>query len=362
MLFDDFMWDTMLAGEHILPFAAAGNEGNNDLNGIVSPATAKNLVTVGATERFWSRSAGSSPENMADFSSVGPTADGRIKPDVTATGLKVRVPLLENPDGSTCQTLLEPQGTSGTSYASPIAAGAAALIREYYLGGYYPGGVVNPSAALVKATIINSGRNMTGALTGGAIPGDKQGWGRITLDDALRFSDEPGSLQVIDDMIGLATGQQLAYAVQVPDDAEEWELKVTLVWTDWPGNPGAQFALVNDLDLTVSGPSGTYVGNHFLDGYSTSGGTADRRDVVEQVYLSETIGNLEPGTHTVTIYGYNVPFGRNPGSRQPFAVLVNLRPKVAFEEYLSIVRDDIPINPPQGYPGPTPTSPPVPYP
>lgn len=242
--FDDFMWDAMLLNEHMLPFVAAGNEGNNTPNGLVSPGTAKNVVTVGATERYMIGFPERSPENMADISGWGPTADGRIKPDVTTVGWKVRVPLLNTPDGSGSESAAEFQGVNGTSYASPIAASAGALIRDYYLNGYFPGGIIDPSAALVKATLINSGRNMLGVLTGGDIPGDKQGWGRITLDDAMRFSDEPGELQVIDNLIGLATGQQTSYMIQVPDNNSEWELKVSLVWTDWPGatmaNPAAE--------------------------------------------------------------------------------------------------------------------------
>jgi hypothetical protein len=339
--FDDFMWAKMLLNEHMLPFIPAGNKGSSIPpvpNGLVSPGTAKNVVTVGGTERYLIGFPEHSPEDMAAISGWGPTADGRIKPDVTAAGWKVRVPLLITPDGSGCETAAEYQGVNGTSFASPIAASAGALIRDYYRNGYYPGGIVDPSAALVKATLINSGRDMFGELTGGHIPGDKQGWGRITLDDALHFADEPGTLQAIDNLVGLATGQQINYMVQVPDDNNTWELKITLVWTDWVGTPMANPALVNDLDLTVTGPSGVYLGNVFTGGYSsTSGGTPDRRNVVEQVYLSELIGNLDPGSYTITVAGYNVPSGIDPDDTQPYALFINLRPHLPYEQYLPLV-------------------------
>lgn len=349
----------------MLMFFAAGNEGSNTppYNRIVRLASAKSIVTVGATERYWSSDPNRSPENMFSVSGWGPAADGRIKPDVTASGFKVRVPWLNDPSGTTCETVPEPLGTLGTSYASPIAASAAALVREYYRGGYYPGGTFDPSAALVKATLINSGRNMIGSLTGGDIPGDKQGWGRITLDDALRFNGEPGELQVIDNLTGLATGQQTSYMIQVPNDNRVWELKVTLVWTDWPGATMANPALVNDLDLKVTGPSGTYLGNVFIDGFSVSGGAQDRLNVVEQVYLSKVEGTLTPGSYTITVSGYNVPFGVSPNTTQPYALLINL--KLPHTQYLPVFINDGGTSAPAtgGYPAPQSTeTPSAPYP
>lgn len=360
--YDDFLWDKAALNQHMLLFISAGNDGlapppDNKINNL---ATAKNIVTVGGTERYRTSFPNHSPEDMWDQSAWGPTVDGRAKPDIVAAG-EVILPSVTS--GMDCAMFPDGFGTyAGTSYASPIAAGAAALIREYYLNDYYPGGVVDPSAALVKATLINSGRNMFGTLTGGDIPGDKQGWGRITLGDALRFSDEPGELQVHDDLVGLATGGQANFNISVPSDNETWELKVTLVWTDWPGAALANPALVNDLDLVVTGPSGTYLGNVFESGYSAGGGTADRLNTVEQVYLSmrEEVGNLEPGTYTATVSGYNVPFGDEVeiGTTQPYAPLINLRPKLPYESFSPIVPGPDAIQlPPTPTPGPYPPYP-----
>jgi hypothetical protein len=89
---------------------------------------------------------------------------------------------------------------------------------------------------------------------------------------------------------------------------------VTLGWTDFPSTPAAAVNLVNDLDLEVLGPTGTlWRGNVFTGGASTTGGTADRRNTLEQVLL------LAPakGTYSVTVRSFTVPSGP-----QPFALVV----------------------------------------
>jgi hypothetical protein len=82
-------------------------------------------------------------------------------------------------------------------------------------------------------------------------------------------------------------------------------LRVSLVWTDYPGNPGAARTLVNDLDLEVVSPSGTV--------YRGNGSSADRVNVIESVFLDTAAS----GQWTVRVKGYNVPQGS-----QPFAVAV----------------------------------------
>ncbi len=82
-------------------------------------------------------------------------------------------------------------------------------------------------------------------------------------------------------------------------------LRVSLVWTDYPGNPGASRTLVNDLDLEVVSPSGTV--------YRGNGGSADRVNVIETVFIDQAAS----GRWTVRVKGYNVPQGS-----QPFALAV----------------------------------------
>jgi hypothetical protein len=216
----------------------------------------------------------------------------------------------------------------------------AALVRQYYADGNYPTGapiVANkftPSAALVKATMLNSTKVMTGTGTG-AVPNNCQGWGRVLLDDTLFFTGQARTLFVADDpgFAQGAAGQTRTFTVQV---AAGQALRTTLAWTDFPSTPAASVNLNNDLDLQVTGPSGTFLGNVFANSQSVTGGTADRRNNVEQVTL------LAPaaGTYTITVRAFNVP-----SSAQPFALVVSggvstggTPPQVVFSDDFEVDR------------------------
>ena len=301
---DEFMW----SHKDFLLLYAAGNSGPG--NGTVgSPSTAKNVVSVGSTQR------GASAEAMSSFSSCGPTDDGRIKPDVTIPGSSIQS---ARNDGSASSNNCSLRTLSGTSMASPAAAGFSALIRQYFVDGYYPSGAANaldgftPSAALVKAALINSAQNMTSVGT--PIPSNCQGWGRLLLDNVLHLGMETRQLWVEDDTAGFpngGAGQSRSFSFTVESDQEPF--KITLVWTDFPSTPMASTHLVNDLDLEVVGPGGTFLGNVFSGGQSATGGTPDRLNTVEQLLLAAPA----TGEYTVTVRAFSVPSGP-----QPFALVV----------------------------------------
>ncbi|MCB1035034.1 MAG: S8 family serine peptidase, partial [Acidobacteria bacterium] len=301
---DEFMW----SHKDFLLLYAAGNSGPG--NGTVgSPSTAKNVVSVGSTQR------GASAEAMSSFSSCGPTDDGRIKPDVTIPGSSIQS---ARNDGSASSNNCSLRTLSGTSMASPAAAGFSALIRQYFVDGYYPSGAANapdgftPSAALVKAALVNSAQTMTSVGT--PIPSNCQGWGRLLLDNVLHLGMETRQLWVEDDTAGFpngGAGQSRSFSFTVESDQEPF--KITLVWTDFPSTPMASTHLVNDLDLEVVGPGGTFLGNVFSGGQSATGGTPDRLNTVEQVLLAAPA----TGEYTVTVRAFSVPSGP-----QPFALVV----------------------------------------
>ncbi|MES1244753.1 MAG: S8 family serine peptidase [Acidobacteriota bacterium] len=298
---DEFMWNH----KDFLVFFAAGNAGPGT-GTVGSPSTAKSAVSVGATLR------GTSAESMASFSSCGPTADGRIKPEITVPGSSIVSANNDiNVTTNNCGTIT----MSGTSMASPGAAGLTALIRQYYTDGWYPtGGKVStdgftPSAALLRATLVNSAVSMANTT---AIPANCQGWGRVLLDNALSFTGQARKLFVKDtDSFNTgSTNEDRTYNLTV--SAGE-SLKVTLAWTDFPSTPAAGINLNNDLDLIVAGPGGTFLGNVFASGSSTAGGAADRRNTLEQVLLASPAA----GSYTVTVRSINIPNGP-----QPFALVV----------------------------------------
>ncbi|MBI2568352.1 MAG: S8 family serine peptidase [Candidatus Schekmanbacteria bacterium] len=339
---DQFLWDN----KDFLVFYAMGNAGPG-ITTVSNQATAKNIVAVGAHEQDPMQ------DEVASFSSRGPvaTASGRMAPTITTPGNDF---VGSSPEGNAANNTgitsayadgvegvinnFVTGGWGGTSMATPAAAGAALLVRQYFEDGYYPEGVasttgraaMNPSGALVKAVLVNATRNMDGDsakqnLTGteaGGRPNNDQGWGRLALDDALYFCGDDHHLFIDDNAEGVATAGTVSYTVQVNDPGKP--LKVTLVWTDRPGD-----LLVNNLDLTMAAPGSVgYTGNFFRSAtVPTSTGwslpdegtpVTDTKHNIENIFIEAPAA----GTYTVTVTGQNVPQGEDDSDAQPFALVI----------------------------------------
>ncbi len=100
----------MAASKGILVVVSAGNEGNKLWKYITSPADADNILAVGAVD---------TSGMLASFSSVGPSYDGRIKPDIAAQGV-----------GTVAQGLSGLIGCNGTSCSAPVISGLAACLWQ----------------------------------------------------------------------------------------------------------------------------------------------------------------------------------------------------------------------------------------
>ena len=325
-------------------------DGRIDRDNIGAPASAKNCITVGASENnrssggyqfnwgLWNgwryTSSGWSYESrypldpvysdyisdnedgLAAFSSRGPTDDGRIKPDVVAPGTNIL----------SCRSSVSGAGTGwgvydsyyvymgGTSMSTPITAGAAVLVRQFYNQTL---GLDSPSGALLKATLINGAVDMTPGQYGylnstvqevQGRPDMSQGWGRINLSESL--SPPGGNLAFIDDKEGIWTGASVVSHLSVTNSSRD--LRVTLAYSDSPGATYAAKELVNDLDLTLVAPNGTeYNGNDWTTPFND---THDRTNPVEGVLIHSPA----TGLWKVVISGYNVPMGP-----QHFAVVAS---------------------------------------
>jgi hypothetical protein len=318
---DRYIWEH----KDFLIVYAAGNEGAGNAEfSVGSPSTNKNGLSIGSTRN---RTNLGDDNSISGYSSRGWSSDGRIKPDLLVPGYNTAATNDRNVEGTiNCGA----SGGGGTSYAAPVAVAAAALVRQYFMDGFYPTGAkttangFTPTAALLKAAMINSAVSMTGTDNAGEpitpIPSNEQGWGRVQLDRALLFEGSARKLYLDDHRAGIAAGTTapVTYTINAVDASQP--LKVTLVWSDYEGTPDSPAAagamigdsatwnaarLVNDLDLTVAGPGGTYLGNVFAEGVSQTGGVADRRNNVEQVLIATP----EPGMYTVTVQPHAIVQG-----------------------------------------------------
>lgn len=352
---DDFLWEKANSnadGEMVIVFGA-GNDGSDvDANGyhtgviqakgVTAPSSAKNDITVGASEnlrppenheggysdRTWNEwgqtkippvsyndPIGSDyPANnisgMAPFSNRG-RAGERIEPSIVAPGTEIistrsrhflasnwGFPVPGHEDLYVFQ--------SGTSHAAPQVSGAAALVRQHLIHDLnWP----NPSAALVKATLLNSAIDIYpgqyNEITSPR-PNNVEGWGRLNVKQAV----DPDAPQVfsfkdIKDQAGLRTGKNRAFKYAVSDGTVP--LHITVAWTDAPSPANTSGELVNNLDLKVEGPDGAiYWGNRVQDG--------DTLNNVETVDIS----NPPVGEYKVIVRARNVAVG----GKQPFALAV----------------------------------------
>ena len=264
---------------YLLPVFSVGDNGGLGASQITAPGTAKNVLSIGSSNNG----------SVSSSSSNGPTLDGRIKPDLVAPGegiCSARAEEAKSVVGSVCATGTHSNTRSmymelsGTSQATAVAGGSAALAREYLRE---VAGINKPSASLIKATLVNGAED----LGTPNIPNNDEGWGQIDLENSLNPTHAGAALDIFhDDSRELQAGFSLLYSFDM--DASKG-VDLTLAWSDVEGSanaPQSESRLMNDLDLILLAPDGTtYIGNNFANGISVTGGTADDLNNIERIRL-----------------------------------------------------------------------------
>ncbi|MGA3180897.1 MAG: S8 family serine peptidase [Verrucomicrobiota bacterium] len=325
-------------------------------NTVTTPGTAKNVITVGATEGVqalggtdgcgWPDAYADDANQVPFFSGEGPCDDGRHKPDIMAPGTHISGGVIQaddpGPDGTadSCFTdftndfpgeefgvcggvapdLFFPAGqqfyttSTGTSHSTPCVSGGCALLRQYFINE----GLPPPSPAMTKAYLMNSARYLTGSGADDTLWSDVQGMGEmdlgVTFDGAPRIQEDESAANIF-----TATGQTRTFSGSIADTNKPF--RVTLAWTDAPGSTTAASAANNDLDLTVTVGGVAYIGNVFNGAYSVPGGAPDTLNNVESVFLPA--GTSGPFTILVTAANINsvgVPNSAN-ALQQDFALV-----------------------------------------
>ena len=378
---------TPLNQEFIVVFACnsllsdAGNQGNTggfaDMR-VTSPATAKNVISVGSSVNPTECASGGSSQEMYVLSAVGPTVDGRFKPEIVAPGAGVVAafdqlaegiliaetgltstnctvdnlvpfaPFITNSISPSCTdsqivyTALYVCGIGGSSFAAPAISGGIQLLWWYFqhrLTNEVGRALEQPSPAMAKAYVCNAAHYLsvinpaTGAKD--TLPSSLQGMGELDMgrmfDGVGRVIRDESSPRAID--VPLTSTNRVPQQTFFSQSGQSYELsgqiqsnglpfRVTLAWVDAAGTPAALQQLVNDLDLEVTVGGQKYKGNEFSEDHSIPGGTFDKVNNLESVFLPPG----QTGTWSVIVRAVNIA-GRSvqnvgDGFNQDFALVV----------------------------------------
>ena len=265
----------------LLHVFSAGNDGRNTCAPYDSSfatiksgyQVAKNVLTVGALDTLYS---------AASFSSRGPVNDGRIKPEIIATGHRVY----------STRHLFGYEFSSGTSMSAPIVAGVATLMNEQYRKSN--GGAV-PQAALIKAVLCNTAEDL-----GNPGPDFIFGFGNLNARRAAETIEN--------NRFFISSATPSSNTITVPAGVRR--LKVMLYWADTAAAPNAASTLINDYDLTVIDPgivthlplvldpTPANVNNNAVPGI-------DRINNIEQVVINNPVA----GNYDMNINAFSLPYG-----------------------------------------------------
>ncbi len=279
--------DDILFKEDFVLLNSQSNTGNQSSR---PQAWAKNVVSIGGVRHFNTLSF--DDDRWQNGASIGPAADGRIKPDLAHFYDSV---LTTNSTSNTAYT----STFGGTSAATPITAGHFGIFFQMWHQGLFgnPTGATvfdsRPHMTTAKAIMINTATQWN--MIGTDLTRVRQGWGRVDVQTLYNMRDK---MLIVDESHVLNNLQSRTYTVNV--QSGRGPFKATMVYADPMGNPSATLARINDLTLKVTSPSGAvYWGNNGLSAgkWSTPGGSANVIDTVENVYIEAP----EAGNWTIEV-------------------------------------------------------------
>ncbi|MFK7030657.1 S8 family serine peptidase, partial [Flavobacterium oreochromis] len=234
---------------------------------INSYAGGKNLITVGATSML--NDAGDYA--ITEYTSIGPTTDGRIKPDICAEGQTINFNF---------------QKAEGTSFATPLVSSIVSAFSEEYKAnnGFYP------TATTIKASLINSALDI-----GDPGPDYTSGWGQCNGEELFRYSAK--NALVIQDIKTLRATSEIIYQIPLYYPGGDVP-KITAAWMD----EDSGFGLNANLDLTLQSQQGDVYLPYLLDANnpkSPATNGIDKINTVEQI----SPGFLSKGYYTLIVKG-----------------------------------------------------------
>jgi hypothetical protein len=301
----------VMASAGVRPTGISSNDGYDI---IPTDANAKNILTIGAVSGITGGYSKPTDVVMSDFSSWGPTDDGRIKPDLVADGVNVTSCI------STGNS--DYQSESGTSMATPNTTGSLLLLQEYY--SKLKSGTFMRSATL-KGLAIHT------AEEAGDAPGPdyRFGWGLLNVEKGAAVINAAvnsnnaatsGHLLYENTLVNGGTFSKTVVA------SGKGQLSATICWTDLSGAVtlvanalnDRTIKLVNDLDIRITKGTSTYF-PWTLDPNNPAGAAVkgdNIRDNVERIDVDSVV----PGqTYTITVSHK----GTLSGGSQAYSLLVS---------------------------------------
>ncbi len=283
---------------------ATGNGGAS--SSCSQDSVAKNIIAVGGI-RHADNADWEDDRHTGGQGNRGPAADGRVKPDLCGPYESIYT---TRPGSYT-------SSFGGTSGATPVNAGGVSLLYQMYEANHFGNNPMNtrPHASTVKALAIANAHQ----YELDKVERFAQGWGHLDVGAAYTTGK---SHFIVDEGMNLQFGESQSFGIQADTDRP---FKISLVWTDVPGAGSASKALVNDLDLIATSPSGTvYHGNFGLDTslWTLPDGVKDDLNNVENVFIE----NPEEGEWQIEVAAALIAMdgdAATPALDQPFSLVVS---------------------------------------